>query len=95
QIIRYLKVALISNWLDFVFKGRYNLLNLEEVENYIMINKHLPEVPSCNPNQVKAAVITWWLKKYPICQVQYMTGHRYVSSTERYRTDHLETFRSK
>jgi len=40
--------------------------------------------------QIRASVITHWLTKHHIRQVQYMTGHRYVSSTERYRTDLLE-----
>ncbi len=40
--------------------------------------------------QIRASVITEWLKVYNIRQVQYMTGHRYVSSTGHYRTDKLE-----
>ncbi|KRB56700.1 tail fiber protein [Flavobacterium sp. Root186] len=31
---------------DYVFKNDYKLKTLEEVENYIKENKHLPEVPS-------------------------------------------------
>lgn len=33
-------------WADFVFNDDYNLRKLEEVENYIKDNKHLPDVPS-------------------------------------------------
>lgn len=40
--------------------------------------------------QIRASVITEWLKVYNIRHVQYMTGHRYVSSTGHYRTDKLE-----
>ena len=40
--------------------------------------------------QIRASVITEWLKGYNIREVQYMTGHRYVSSTGHYRTDRLE-----
>ena len=40
--------------------------------------------------QIRASVITEWLKVYNIREVQYMTGHRYVSSTGHYRTDKLE-----
>lgn len=43
------------------------------------------------PQQIRSSVIVYWLKQNNIRQVQYMTGHRYVSSTERYRTDHLES----
>ena len=35
-----------SGWPDFVFEKEYKLRTLEEVENYISKNKHLPEIPS-------------------------------------------------
>ncbi|RNC85552.1 MAG: hypothetical protein ED557_01920 [Balneola sp.] len=35
-----------TGWPDFVFYSNYNLLPLEEVEQYIAENNHLPEVPS-------------------------------------------------
>ncbi|MBU0763609.1 MAG: tyrosine-type recombinase/integrase [Bacteroidetes bacterium] len=40
--------------------------------------------------QIRASVITHWLEHYHIRQVQYMAGHRYISSTEYYRTVHLD-----
>ena len=48
-----------------------------------------------NSKQIRASVITHWLKIHNIRQVQYMTGHRYISSTERYRTDLLETLQEQ
>ena len=38
-----------------------------------------------NANQIRSSVITFWLQRYNLRQVQYMAGHKYVSSTERYR----------
>jgi hypothetical protein len=35
-----------ANWADYVFDDGYKLLSLSELETYIKINKHLPEVPS-------------------------------------------------
>jgi len=35
-----------SGWADFVFKDGYSLPPLEEVENFINKNKHLPGIPS-------------------------------------------------
>jgi len=35
-----------TGWADYVFDPRYKLLSLEEVENYIQKNKHLPGVIS-------------------------------------------------
>ena len=53
-----------------------------------MINRYEPRLN--NMAQVRASVITNWLKHYNLREVQYMAGHTYVSSTERYRTDNLE-----
>jgi len=41
-------------------------------------------------NQLRASVITYWLQHYNIREVQYMAGHRYISSTERYLQDDIE-----
>jgi integrase/recombinase XerD len=38
-----------------------------------------------NVNQIRGSVISFWLQRYNLRQVQYMAGHKYVSSTERYR----------
>jgi len=35
-----------SGWSDFVFEPDYKLLSLNETEDYIKKNKHLPEIPS-------------------------------------------------
>jgi integrase/recombinase XerD len=47
-----------------------------------------------NPNitdasQIRQSAITNWLKTFDLRIVQYMAGHRYVSSTERYKEDNL------
>ena len=53
-----------------------------------MINRYEPGLN--NMAQIRASVITNWLKHYNLLEVQYMAGHKYVSSTERYRTYNLE-----
>lgn len=35
--------------------------------------------------QIRNSVISEWLKKYPIREVQYMAGHNSITSTERYK----------
>lgn len=37
-----------------------------------------------NAKQIRASVITNWLGQYNLRKVQYLAGHRYISSTERY-----------
>jgi integrase/recombinase XerD len=43
-----------------------------------------------NAGHIRQSVITEWLKEKDLRRVQYMAGHRYVSSTERYQTSNLE-----
>ncbi|WP_367868225.1 tyrosine-type recombinase/integrase [Pedobacter sp. WC2423] len=43
-----------------------------------------------NAVQLRKSVITEWLKEKDLRTVQYMAGHKYVSSTERYQTSNLE-----
>jgi site-specific recombinase XerD len=40
--------------------------------------------------QVRTSVITHWLGQYNLRQVQYMAGHRYVSTTEAYQINDLD-----
>jgi hypothetical protein len=40
------RVAVSSGWADHVFADNYELQPLNEVENFIKINKHLPNIPS-------------------------------------------------
>lgn len=49
--------------------------------------KHKPFI---NAQQLRQSRIALWIKQYDIRQVQYMAGHKYVSSTERYQSTNLE-----
>lgn len=40
--------------------------------------------------QVRASVITHWVKLYNLRKVQIMAGHRYISSTEAYKENNLD-----
>jgi site-specific recombinase XerD len=48
-----------------------------------------------NANQIRNSVITGWLQQYNLRQVQYMAGHRYVSSTERYQVLNSEDWQNE
>lgn len=52
------------------------------------VQKYAPEVTSVK--QIRMSVFTHWLSKFNIREVQYMAGHRYVSSTERYQLTSLD-----
>ena len=43
-----------------------------------------------NYNQLRASVITSWLKTQGLRKAQYLAGHRYICCTERYITNNLD-----
>ena len=73
-----------------LFTGRYDIENLK---NTLLHLGHA--LKKINPKykhalQIRQSVITEWLKEKDLRTVQYMAGHRYVSSTERYKSNNLE-----
>ncbi len=42
-------------------------------------------------NQIRTSVIIHWLKQNGLRKTQYLAGHKYISSTERYQQDDLES----
>ena len=67
----------------FRFITREELMMMSEGFLSRICNVENPQVKS--PKQIRASVISWWLKNYNLRQVQYMATHKYVSSTERYQ----------
>ena len=43
-----------------------------------------------NTKQIRASVITKWLKQYNLRETQYLAGHRYISTTESYQQNDVE-----
>jgi len=43
-----------------------------------------------NAKQLRASVIVKWLRMYNLRKVQYLAGHRYISSTESYQQNEME-----
>lgn len=48
-----------------------------------------------NAKQIRSSVITEWLRKNNLRQVQYMAGHKYVSSTQRYQLNNLDDLQNE
>lgn len=60
-----------------------------------LMTKLVQQLRKLNPNvssvkQIRTSVITHWLKNYNLREVQYMAGHRFVSSTEAYLINDLD-----
>lgn len=57
------------------------------------IIKRLKEInyKAGNVNHLRASVIVNWLGQFNIRKAQYLAGHKYISSTESYRQNNLES----
>lgn len=64
---------------------RFNNIMVYLVKRLQQLNKKVISV-----KQLKASVIVHWLKLYNLRQVQYMAGHRYVSSTEGFLVNEMD-----
>jgi len=53
----------------------------------VKVRKMNPSV--LNAQQIRASVITKWLRMYNLREVQYLAGHRYISSTESFLENDL------
>lgn len=57
------------------------------------IKKTSPKIK--NAKQIRASAIVYWLKHHNLREVQYMAGHKYVSSTERYQVGQIDELQKK
>jgi integrase/recombinase XerD len=48
-----------------------------------------------NAKQIRSSVITQWLRQNNLRQVQYMAGHKHVSSTQRYLVNNLDDLQNE
>jgi site-specific recombinase XerD len=64
-----------------------------EISNFMTrMMVRLRKINPCvlNAKQIRTSVITKWLKMHNLRQVQYLAGHRYISSTEGYLQNDME-----
>jgi site-specific recombinase XerD len=69
----------------FISNARFSSIMVSVAKNLKKTNQKFSDV-----KQLRASVIVNWLKQYNIRKVQYLAGHRYISSTEKYLQDDLE-----
>jgi len=82
----------LENQLFISINGSENIKN-SLLHMFRAIRRANPEM--LHPKQIRTSVITYWLKTHNLRQVQYMAGHKYVSSTERYQSNSLENLQSR
>jgi integrase/recombinase XerD len=78
----------LENQLFISINGSENIKN-SLLHLFRDVKKINPTVT--NAKQIRQSTITNWLKTNNLRQVQYMSGHKYVSSTERYQGNNLES----
>jgi len=83
---------IIENQLFISMNGSENIKNslLHLFKDVQKINPNIT-----NAQQIRQSTIIYWLKNHNLRQVQFMSGHKYVSSTERYQMDNLESLKDK
>jgi len=75
---------------DLFFISQGSSYNLQNVMTKLMQQLHKQNKQVKSVKQIRASVITNWLKIYNLREAQYFAGHRYVSSTETYLINDLE-----
>ncbi len=84
--------ARLKEQLFISINGSENIKN-SLLHMFKAIQKQNPEIH--NPKQIRISVISHWLKDYNLRQVQYMAGHKHVSSTERYQLNNLDKLQNQ
>lgn len=72
-------------FLQWKTKNNFHNITQQMLKNLRKINSRIK-----NCDQIRASVITQWLKQYDIRKVQYLAGHKYVSSTEEYKANNID-----
>jgi len=73
----------------FISEGGYSS-HFSNLMTQLMVKVRKIHPGAYNAAQIRASVITKWLKQHNLREVQYLAGHRYVSSTESYLQNDLE-----
>lgn len=75
---------------DLLLVTQGSSLKLHNVMQKLLKSLQSQNKQVLSAKQLRASVITHWLKHYNLREVQYRAGHRYVSSTEAYLMNDLE-----
>jgi site-specific recombinase XerD len=83
----FIEVAGATDKLFLQWKTKDNFYNITThmLTHLRTINSRIK-----NFDQIRASVITSWLKQYDLRKVQYLAGHKYVSSTEEYKANNID-----
>ena len=72
----------------FISEGGHSDMHNYMARIFRQLRKQHPNLKSAK--QIRASVITKWLKQHNLRETQYQAGHRFISSTEAYQQNDLE-----
>jgi integrase/recombinase XerD len=90
QVLELQQYLQVNRFKEGIFLAKSSRSNVSKINISNQVRWMILQLQQFNPrvinaNQIRASVITAWLQQYNLRQVQYMAGHRYVSSTARYQ----------
>lgn len=90
QYIQEIRPQLLRKGTDKLFVTEHGKENIQQAINWLSLKLRSQVKHYVNVDQLRASVITEWLKEKDVRIVQYMAGHKKVKSTEQYKAARLE-----
>lgn len=91
EYIQQIRPKIVPKGEENLFTSSYGNTNINNVIKKISEELKLINYSYQNAIQIRNSVIVNWLKIHNLRKTQYLAGHRYISSTERYKQDNLES----
>lgn len=88
ELLKYYPVA--EHQPDRLISGNISNLLYNLFDNLRKNNPYMK-----NLQQIRSSIIMEWVKHHNIRKVQYMAGHKYISSTEQYQQEDIESLQKE
>jgi site-specific recombinase XerD len=91
EYVQQIRPKIVPKTEDNLFTSNYGNTNINNVIKKISEELKLINYNYQNAIQIRNSVIVNWLKIHNLRKTQVLAGHKYISSTERYKQDNLES----
>ena len=91
EYVQQIRPKIVPKNEEHLFTSNYGNTNINNVIKKISEELKLINYKYQNAIQIRNSVIVNWLKQNNLRKTQYLAGHKYISSTERYQQDNLES----
>ena len=93
--VRPLILAFHEKESPYIMVSTGKSVHLQNTIDYLFrqVKSYTPKLKSLH--QIKASVLSCWLKQFNLREVQYKAGHRYVISTERYQQNNIDDLKNE